>query len=410
LLVLVVASALLALAAASSWRASVRGAANLPTPAARLRDLGILCWGAAYLLGAMDSPAMAGRVLGMNLFGSLFAPAAALDWVALVLFFLAGAFAVSQRGGKWIELGLVVGSILFLVLLAEGLARAKAMLAPQTQGFPTYSSELWVRRYVKLNPEGFRDGPHAMAATPGTSRLLLVGDSVAFGWGIVRSEDRLGEQLAERLRAGTGRKWEVLNASWPDTNTLDHIGFLERMMSYGPDVVALLYVFNDINYLEPVVDEARLMGRASAPSRFDPLWICYQNFYAVQEVFVRARIAYYSMLGDDRSDPYLNPALLARHFVDLARFQSIATRDGALFELIPINLESLRVPKLRERYRLFLRQARSTGLPTCSLDGAFDGFPFRDLTVNVVDNHPNERANRLAADAVAGCLAQRSEG
>jgi len=112
LLVLVVASALLALAAASSWRATVRGAANLPTPAARLRDLGILCWGAAYLLGAMDSPAMAGRVLGMNLFGSLFAPAAALDWVALVLFFLAGAFAVSQRGGKWIELGLVVGSFL----------------------------------------------------------------------------------------------------------------------------------------------------------------------------------------------------------------------------------------------------------------------------------------------------------
>ncbi len=152
------------------------------------------------------------------------------------------------------------------------------------------------------------------------------------------------------------------------------------------------------------------MGRASEPTRFDPLWICYQNFYAVQEVLVRARIAYYSMHGDNRADPYLNPALLARHFVELARFQSIATPDGALFELVPINLESLRVPKLRDRYRLFLQQARSTGVPTCSLEGAFDGSSFRDLTVNVVDNHANERANRLAADVVAGCLAQRLEG
>ncbi len=353
---------------------------------------------------------MAGRVLRVNFFGSLFPPAAALDWVALVLFFLAGVFAVSQRGGRWIKLGLVVGSILFLALLSEGLARVKAVVAPETQGFPTYSTELWMRRYVELNPEGFRDAAHALVATPGTHRLLLVGDSVAFGWGIARSEDRLGEQLAERLRARTGQKWEVLNASRPDTNTLDHIGFLEGMMPYHPDVVALLYVFNDINYLEPAVDEARLMGRASESSRFDPLRICFQNFYAFQEVLVRARFAYYSMHGDTRPDPYLNPALLARHFVDLVRFQSIAMRDGALFELIPINLESLLAPKHRDRYRLFLQQASAARLPTCSLEGAFDGSSFRDLTVNVMDNHANERANRLAADVVAGCLAQRLEG
>ena len=409
-LLFVAPCALLVLAAANSLRASVRGADDAPTPAACLLDLGLLCWGAAYFLSAIDSPAMAGRVLGMNFFGSLFPPAAALEWFALVLFFLAGAFAASQLGGKWIKVGLVAGSILFLALLAEGLARVKAVVAPETQGFPTYSTELWMRRYVKLNPEGFRDAPHAPVATPGTRRLLLVGDSVAFGWGIVRSEDRLGEQLAERLRASTGQKWELLNASRPDTNTLDHIGFLERMVSYHPDVVALLYVFNDINYLEPAVDEGRLMGRASESSRFDPLRICFQNFYAFQEVLVRARFAYYSMHGDTRPDPYLNPALLARHFVDLVRFQSIATRDGALFELIPINLESLLAPKLRDRYRLFLQQASAAGLPTCSLEGAFDGSSFRDLTVNVMDNHANERANRLAADVVAGCFAQRLEG
>ena len=130
-LLFVAPCALLVLAAANSLRASVRGADDAPTPAACLLDLGLLCWGAAYFLSAIDSPAMAGRVLGMNFFGSLFPPAAALEWFALVLFFLAGAFAASQLGGKWIKVGLVAGSILFLALLAEGLARVKAVVAPR---------------------------------------------------------------------------------------------------------------------------------------------------------------------------------------------------------------------------------------------------------------------------------------
>jgi hypothetical protein len=96
--------------------------------------------------------------------------------------------------------------------------------------------------------------------------------------------------------------------------------------------------------------------------------------------------------------------------VDVARLQSIATEAGAVFELVPLDIVSVLEPKRRDRYRMFVQQARASGLPVCSLDEAFDGYSFRDLTVNAIDTHPSESTHHLAADVVAGCLSKRLEG
>ncbi len=346
----------------------------------------------------------------MNFFGSVLPAAAALEWTAMAMFFLAGAFTVSKLGEKWVKVGLAVGSVVFLALLVEGVARGKAAIAPAMQGAATHSYELWARRHVKRNPEGFRDAPHVIAARPGTGRLLCVGDSTAFGWGISWTEDRFGEQLVKRLQAQTRHPWESLNASEPDTHTLDHIRFLERMLPYRPDVVVLLYVFNDIDYLDPAEGRRRLLGDDSFLSRLNPLRVLYENFYAFQYLFVWGRRVYYSLQKDAYPDAYLDPKRLAQHLVDLARFRSIATQTGAVFELVPLDVVSVREPKRRDRYRMFVQQAQASGLPVCSLDEAFDGFSFRDLTVNAMDTHPSARTNHLAADVVAGCLSERLEG
>jgi hypothetical protein len=410
LLAFLIACALLLLSALKTWRATSRDRDIPPSPSARLWDLGILLWGVAYLLSAMDSPANAGRVLQMNFFGSVLPAAAALEWTAMAMFFVAGAFAVAKLGEWWVKVGLAVGSVVFLALLVEGLARGKAAIAPAMQGAATHSYELWARRHVKRNPEGFRDASHALATRPGSTRLLCVGDSTAFGWGISRTEDRFGEQLVKRLQTQTRHDWESLNASEPDTHTLDHIRFLERMLPYRPKVVVLLYAFNDIDYLDPGEERRRLLGDDSLLSRLNPLRVLYENFYAFQYLFVWGRRIYYTLHKDAYLDVYLDPKVLSEHLVDLARLQSIATRSGAVFELVPLDIVSVLEPKRRDRYRMFVQQARASGLPVCSLDEAFDGFSFRDLTVNAIDTHPSERAHHLAADVVAGCLTKRLEG
>ena len=73
-----------------------------------------------------------------------------------------------------------------------------------------------------------------------------------------------GAGIGRELTAKTGEQWEVINASRGDTHTRDHIRFLGQGMAYRPDVVLLLYVFNDIDYLHPVTP--RMFQSTFAPS------------------------------------------------------------------------------------------------------------------------------------------------
>lgn len=401
---IVVATALLLVELLRSFLRPSLGGLSRP---AKLLDLAFVSWGTAYLLSARDAAVNGGRIADLNLFGSHMPAAALLEWTALLLLVLAArAFVSAKVNEKWIQVRLAIVTTLFLFLLGEGIARVKVAVAPATQGFPTLSSTVWGQRYVRLNREGWRDAEHRLSAAPGTRRLLVVGDSFAFGWGLRRVEDRVGERLATWLNTRGGAHWESLNASKGDSHTLDEIGYLERMSVYKPNFVMLLYVFNDIDYLAPVTRrEGPFAAGRSFLYRFHPLWLVYKNSYLFQEIFVRLRMIYYRVHGDDRPDPYADPLLLSRHMADVARFTDLAKQEGAVVRVVPFDLAVALDPKVRSRYERFVQQASADGVPICSLEKTFDGFSYRDLTVNALDGHPNEIANHLAAEAVALCIA-----
>src|SRR5262249_15357071 len=214
----------------------------------KFSDLAILSWGAASFLDAGDAPGNALRFTELVFFGSIVPAAAILEWAALVLLFVAAAaFVIPRLKGKWVQVGLAVGTILVLALIGEGIFRIKVAVAPQLEPFPTSSKMIWQRRYGKLNREGWRDVDHAIPRPAGTRRLLVVGDSFAFGLGIPHIEDRLGEKLTKKLAIMTGDYWEPITASWGGGNTLDEIKLLDRAVVYQPDLVLLIYVFNDID-------------------------------------------------------------------------------------------------------------------------------------------------------------------
>ena len=406
-LVIVVASSLLLAVLFHSLRASSRANRGYDvsrSSAMTLVDLAILFWGIAYLLSATDARASAGRVTDLNFFGSIMPATALLEWIALVLLLLGlCGFAMGKLTGGWPKAGLAVGTILVVALVGEGIARVRVAVAPVTEGFPTYSSEAWARRYVKLNHEGWRDAEHSIPRDAATRRLLIVGDSVAFGWGIPRVEDRLGEQLRGRLERRTSAHWEVLNASRGDSHTLHEIASMQGMAVYKPDVVLLIYVFNDIDYLFPVTPRDSPSDQSSW-ARFYPQWLLYRNSYLFQEVFVHLRKISYRIRRDQRPDPYRDASLVSRHLADVARFVAIAAQSGATVRVVPFDTTTVLDPRARTRYLEFVHQALAHGIPVCSLEKAFDGSAYHDLTVNALDGHPNEKANLLAADAVAECL------
>jgi lysophospholipase L1-like esterase len=368
---------------------------------AKFWDLAVLCWGLAYLLEATADPPSAGKITDLIFFGSAMPAAALLEWASLLFMFGALVILIAPRlQGRWIGPGVAVGAVLAVLLVAEGILRLKVVVEPQIQGFPTFSGKAWGRRYEHVNRSGFRDVEHDRLAQPGTRRLLLIGDSFTWGSGIRHTEDRLGERLRNRLQAGTGQRWEIINAGIGDTHTLNHIATLDRMLIYRPDVVLLVYVFNDIDYLTqpPFGGDSPLL--ASLFGRLRPFWVFYNNSYLFQEVFVRLRKIYYEPLPD----PYQNPTLLFRHLDDLHTFVEKAADTGAFVRIVPFDNAVTEDPGARARYETFVRGSEQRGLPVWSLIHVFDGYRIPDLTVNQMDGHPNETANRLMADEVARLL------
>lgn len=100
---------------------------------------------------------------------------------------------------------------------------------------------------VEINSHGLRDREHEWTKPPGTYRVLVLGDSITFGWG-VRAEETFARQLEQDLNALLdGRPAvEVINSGVGNYNTRQEVSyFRERGRRYDPDLVVLAYFIND---------------------------------------------------------------------------------------------------------------------------------------------------------------------
>ena len=102
---------------------------------------------------------------------------------------------------------------------------------------------------VHLNSGGMRDsGEYARERTPGTVRIVGLGDSGMFGWGVEQDEDYLSV-LESNLNARTGGpKVEVLNFGTPGYNTQLEIELLkQKALAWSPDIVLFGWCVNDFD-------------------------------------------------------------------------------------------------------------------------------------------------------------------
>jgi len=116
---------------------------------------------------------------------------------------------------------------------------------PNTSGRMEYSD---FAIDVEINSDGLRDVEYPRERTPGKRRMLLLGDSFGWGFGVEREE-----VFAERIEA-RHPEWEVINASVSGYGTdQEYLYYLGRGHAYDPDVVMLLFCGNDLyNSASPV--------------------------------------------------------------------------------------------------------------------------------------------------------------
>lgn len=156
-----------------------------------------------------------------------------------------------------------------LTVMAEGGLRLlglgdPVLLQPDKQcGYVPRTNQAHFRflKHTLINAEGMRSGPIAAPRTPGSYRLMFVGDSIAYGTTMVDQDAIFSEVLHRELPAILHHPVEVLNAAasaWAIDNELAYIqsrgifqsdrvilvlndGDLDQRMSTVNDVGTALY-------------------------------------------------------------------------------------------------------------------------------------------------------------------------
>lgn len=115
--------------------------------------------------------------------------------------------------------------------------------------------------WLTTSAAGFR-GPEWPAPKPGDAvRIVGLGDSVMFGWGVADGNEYL-RLLENRLnREYPERQWQVANLSVPGYNTVMEVETLkEKGLRLAPDFVVLGYCGNDLNLPSFIRDERDYFG------------------------------------------------------------------------------------------------------------------------------------------------------
>ena len=104
------------------------------------------------------------------------------------------------------------------------------------------------RWHVATNSRGFRTPEFEMQPAPGAIRVVVLGDSSTFGWGVEESET-FPAQLRTALAARLGRpldQVEVIGLGVPGYSTFQGLVLLQRLgLALHPDLLVWSYLSND---------------------------------------------------------------------------------------------------------------------------------------------------------------------
>lgn len=100
--------------------------------------------------------------------------------------------------------------------------------------------------HVETNSKGLREESFSAQKPEGVKRILFLGDSFTFGWG-VNSSDRFSDIVEKKLNNGSSKRHQSINAGIPGYGMEDNlILFRERGINYNPDIVIVSFSSQDV--------------------------------------------------------------------------------------------------------------------------------------------------------------------
>ena len=239
----------------------------------------------------------------------------------------------------------------------------------------------------------------------GELRILLLGDSVTFGWG-VPVETTFGRKLETLLTAKLGRPVRTVNSGVGGYNTVQEQAFIRTYIDViEPDTVILLYVRNNIELNEPPFDpwsQLALQGK-TLPEVIGILigksWLYRLGVFALK--YSRPR----GLTSLDKNTRGLRESMNA-----LSSIATLCLERNVRFvvffypggrDVSKPNRESLSsVPLLSEISSIGNRY----GFPVVDIGTWWGQVEMRSITNSTIDPHPNKRGHEILAVGMADFL------
>jgi lysophospholipase L1-like esterase len=258
-------------------------------------------------------------------------------------------------------------------------------------------------RPFSISAHGLRDREYPQAKPPEVYRVIGLGDSVAFGWGVPQEASYL--EVLERRWTEVGRAIEVLNFAVPGYNTAMEVAAFERKaLAFDPDLVLLHFVENDLrlpSFLQP--------PRKIWTSRTSHLWkLLSERLGYLARARQRNLVAFKSAPDDDVSEM---PAHY-RRMVGWDGFQRAIERLASLTGPdIPVIVVML--GRAGEPWDEARRRAEGLGFRVVSIERAYSRHLAgqgleqtpeawsRAFWVSPDDPHPNALGHELHASVLA---------
>jgi len=304
----------------------------------------------------------------------------------------------SRRG----ELALLAVSLLVALLLAEGAARLVGSGEKRT-GYAPVRNDGRDRRPV--NSRGYRDLERALSKPEGVRRAVCIGDS--FTWGAsVLFDDAWPQRVERALSRERRERWEAVNLAESGLNAVQEASRLDSEgFTYAPDVVVVAYVLNDSE--DETAAEARRAAdwveerkHPPSPSLLDRsalarlvrtrLWATVESRRRVE--------GFRSMYADDYAG-WVAARRALRAMGGMCRERGVPL-VVAIFPLFGNTLDD--GYPFADVHAKVAQAAGEAGAKVVDLLPLYRGLDWKLLVVNGADDeHPNEVAHRIAAQAIA---------
>ncbi|MGD0964987.1 MAG: SGNH/GDSL hydrolase family protein [Candidatus Acidiferrales bacterium] len=195
---------------------------------------------------------------------------------------------------------------------------------------PGSHQESYVGAPVVINNLGLRGRDTSIAKPPGVFRIIGVGDSITFGYG-VRAEDTFLQVLERDLNASApaGMRYEVINAGVPATGLEYYTHFIEHQApALQPDLILVCMALNDI---DPLLDPEPVEGQAQKSAFRSANGYLLQHSYLYNAMYVPTKSLLY-------------------------RFNVLHLKDNEGFGFLAIEPPSPEQEKARQRVNQYLRR------------------------------------------------------